>query len=497
LTIVNAYAPFSTPEADTLDIFYDALEDHLTKYASTSQTVVCGDFNAHIAREQLLAHHHPCAVPAAEFLTSTTDASGHRLLALADSFHLRIHNFGERGTWQQHTTCHTQNGPGTVVDYVLSSNRSNQQVTGLRIRRPAFISDHSLVLATLAPPHPKKRPRHEAERKPPAHDHPEHTHTGPVTTTELEYRRIIGELQQIPHVPPLTTHRTYIRSEHLKALNRRAHTAFRRAGHITAEVRALRHQVHQRSREEQRTQDAQFIKTLQQRVKANDLHGAYASLRPWTRKARQSAHKRMCIGEARARIAQYKDLYQRDIKADWYPAVPRQPPPPTPGKTQHHTRTYYTDGAWNQGQMMGWSVYDTGTSQVRCGGATSPFASSTRAELLAIIATLQQNRGGHAVIYTDSLNCIVNFQRLRAIVAANFSNVADADLWRQVAREVGQVGGSSSGHGTHLHLVKVKGHAGIAGNEIAVQRLQYSRTDVALPSTRFDKPVKFVVSATM
>ena len=170
---------------------------------------------------------------------------------------------------------------------------------------------------------------------------------------------------------------------------------------------------------------------------------------------------RRTANQAKKLLKKYTDLLTTRnialVQMDKVPGIQRHPPPT--GQPIHA----YCDGTWIKETLTGAYAYiailPNGSVSAHYGSTWAGHsASSTAEEARAILLAMQQNRGKIIHIYTDSLNCISNLVKIRVLAAADFRTTAEPALWRQIAKETAF---------TRVIPHKVKGHAGVWGNEFA------------------------------
>ncbi|KAH7670039.1 endonuclease-reverse transcriptase, partial [Aphelenchoides avenae] len=141
LKIVQVYAPHSGYDDETVEQFYEELTEQLADHAC--RTMVIGDFNARIGRQQ----------NGEKYIGLNTaderNARGERMAAFAESHRLHVMTSyfekpkNQRWTW--HSPCFDQ---FNELDYILCDDRRSVSIVEV-LSRLGCDSDHRPVRATL------------------------------------------------------------------------------------------------------------------------------------------------------------------------------------------------------------------------------------------------------------------------------------------------------------------------------------------------------------
>jgi len=446
LTLISAYCPFNDQDAQTR--FWEHLHHQLT-HTNTHDTLLMGDFNAHIALSDLRQHGHDTRTTNDDTsYPPHTDQNGHALLQVALNYDLSIRNFEQKARFQQRITCRNHNG-NSIIDYCLS-HLTTSHCTGVSVKTPMYQTDHNMLIAHLNIKHTPHRAR-------PTHAEP---HPIPLEGPPA-FKAARIELEQRKQPRPKHVHTPYL-SANTRRLNRQYHRA------TDPQHRA---DLKKQTQLSQRTDWKHYLHKLgaqiQTHAERQELREAYKLLRPWTRP--RSKRTPPSTASLKRLTTQLSHILTRQIPGPTIDVTIEARPNDVPNRTKVEA---YTDGSCKRQQhTMGWaSLVTSGPTigQALMNGTTSPRASATRAEALAILQLAQAHRGMDLIVYTDSKNCVDALRSLRRAIAGEFANTKNEDVWRQIAREIGQ-------HATRLTLIKIPGHKGILGNELCDRMANFGR----------------------
>jgi len=450
LNLISAYCPFSDQNAQRA--FWDDLNQR-TARMPLPDTIIMGDFNAHISIVDLQQHEQCIRTTSDnESYPATSDSNGKDLLQFTLNHHLKIHNFENVVPFTQRITCrNTAPNGGTIIDYAMS-NLTNHYCSGISVKRLRYNTDHNALITTI---HPKQQPTHHR----PGHE----TNNIPNPTGPPAYKKARIEIERIKKPRQKQTRQSYL-SKNTRRLNRQLHN--------TTDPRE-RETIRKLTQKSQRADWERHLRNIGAQIQAhaeqNELREAYLLLRPWTRpRTKRTPPSTASLARLTHKLA---TILTRTITGPTIDAAIHTRP-------QHEANpqkvTAYTDGSWDRRNAMGWASLVTAgptQGQAHINGTTDlNQASATRAEALAILQVIQAHRGADITIHTDSKNCVDAMRTLRRAIASEFATAKNRDVWKQIAREIGQ-------HQTNVTLIKIPGHTGILPNEICDRLAKYGRSN--------------------